>query len=178
MQLYLGKRQVNNCDKKLQSIKLIWPSLPDIHLGQIMTSQWMIFRSSWLWWRMINNKEKLWLKCTFKIFFTTKTFIHCHWRVNWCNYYGSTLSNKLNMLISVCMLSLFSRVLLFATPWTVARQDPLSMGFSRQEYWSGLPFPSPGDLYHPGVKLYVSYVSHIAGRFFSAESLSKPKLNK
>ena len=39
-----------------------------------------------------------------------------------------------------------------ATPWTVAHQAPLSMGFSRQEYWSGLPFPSPGDLPHPGIK--------------------------
>ena len=39
-----------------------------------------------------------------------------------------------------------NRVQLFATPWTVARQAPLSMGFSRQEHWSGLPFPSPGDL--------------------------------
>ena len=38
-------------------------------------------------------------------------------------------------------------------PWTVAYQAPLSMGFSRQEYWSGLPFPSPGDLPHPGIKL-------------------------
>ena len=36
-----------------------------------------------------------------------------------------------------------------AAPWTVAHQDPLSMGFSRQEYWSGLPFPSPGDLPNP-----------------------------
>ena len=40
----------------------------------------------------------------------------------------------------------------FATPWTVACQAPLSMGFSRQEYWSGLPFPSPGDLPDPGIK--------------------------
>jgi len=38
------------------------------------------------------------------------------------------------------------------TPWTVACQAPLSIGFSRQEYWSGLPFPSPGDLPHPGIK--------------------------
>ena len=37
-------------------------------------------------------------------------------------------------------------------PWTVARQAPLSMGFSRQEYWSGLPFPSPGDRPNPGIK--------------------------
>ena len=45
-----------------------------------------------------------------------------------------------------------SRVQLFATPWTVAHQAPPSMGFSRQEYWSGLPFPSPGDLPDPGIK--------------------------
>ena len=45
-----------------------------------------------------------------------------------------------------------SRVQLFATPWTVAYQAPQSMGFSRQEYWSGLPFPSPGDLPNPGIE--------------------------
>ena len=45
-----------------------------------------------------------------------------------------------------------SRVRLFATPWTVAHQAPLSMGFSRQEYWSGLLFPSPGDLPDPGIE--------------------------
>ena len=45
-----------------------------------------------------------------------------------------------------------SRVRLFAAPWTVAYQAPPSMGFSRQECWSGLPFPSPGDLPDPGIK--------------------------
>ena len=45
-----------------------------------------------------------------------------------------------------------SHVWLFATPWTVAYQAPSSMGFSRQEYWSGLPFPSPGDLPDPGIE--------------------------
>ena len=45
-----------------------------------------------------------------------------------------------------------SRVQLFATPWTVAHQPPPSMRFSRQEYWSGLPFPSPGDLPNPGIE--------------------------
>ena len=45
-----------------------------------------------------------------------------------------------------------SRVQLFATPWTAAYQAPLSMGFSRQEYWSGLPFPSPRDLPDPGIE--------------------------
>ena len=50
------------------------------------------------------------------------------------------------------MSNTFSRVLLFATPGTVARQAPLSMDFSWQEYWSGLPFPSPGDLPNPGIE--------------------------
>ena len=45
-----------------------------------------------------------------------------------------------------------SRVRLFTTPWTVVYQASPSMGFSRQEYWSGLPFPSPGDLPDPGIE--------------------------
>ena len=53
--------------------------------------------------------------------------------------------------VCACVLSLFSRVRLFAAPWTVACQAPLSMGFSRQEFWSGLPCPPPGDLPVPGI---------------------------
>ena len=51
---------------------------------------------------------------------------------------------------------MLSHVQLFVTPWTEAIQAPLSMAFSRQEYWSGLPFPPPGDLPHPGIKPTVS----------------------
>ena len=51
------------------------------------------------------------------------------------------------------MYWLLSSVCVFATPWTVAQQAPLSMEFSRQEYWSGLSFLSPEDLSHPGIKL-------------------------
>ena len=54
--------------------------------------------------------------------------------------------------VYVCVLSSFSRVQLFVTLWTIARQAPLSMGFFQQEYWSGLPFPSPGELLNPGIK--------------------------
>ena len=49
-------------------------------------------------------------------------------------------------------VKLLSHVQLFVTPWTVTHQEALSMGFSRQEYWSGLPFPSPRDLPDPGIK--------------------------
>ena len=58
-------------------------------------------------------------------------FFHCEWVSEW--------------------VKSLSRVQLFATPWTVAYQASLSMGFPRQEYWSGLPFPSPGDLPDPGI---------------------------
>ena len=51
------------------------------------------------------------------------------------------------------------------TPWTVAHQAPLSMGFPRQEYWSGLPFPSPGGSYQPGDQTHICF----AGGFFTAE---------
>ena len=57
-----------------------------------------------------------------------------------------------------------SRVRLFTTPWTVAHQAPPSMGFSRQEYWSGLPFPSPGESSRPRDQ---TQVSRIAGRRFN-----------
>ena len=60
-----------------------------------------------------------------------------------------------------------TRVRLFATPWTVAHQAPLSMGFSRQEYWDGLPFLPPGDLPDPGNQTHISYVSCIVGGFFT-----------
>ena len=49
-------------------------------------------------------------------------------------------------------VKLLSRVQLFATPWTIAYQTLLSMGFSRQEYWNALPFPSPGDIPNPGIE--------------------------
>ena len=50
----------------------------------------------------------------------------------------------------MCVCVLLSHVQIFVTPWTEASQAPLSMGFSRQEYWKGLPFFSPGDLPNPG----------------------------
>ena len=57
---------------------------------------------------------------------------------------------RARLCVCACVLSRFSCVRLFATLWTVARQAPLSIGFSRQEYWSRLPCSPPGDLPHPG----------------------------
>ena len=58
----------------------------------------------------------------------------------------------LNMLLCCAVLSHFSRVQLLATLWTVTHQDPLTMRFSRQEYWSGLPYSPPGDPPDPGIE--------------------------
>ena len=63
-------------------------------------------------------------------------------------------------------VKLFSHVQLFATPWTVAYQAPPSMGFSRQECWSGLPFPSPGDLPTPEIE---PTSPALPGKFFTTE---------
>ena len=65
------------------------------------------------------------------------------------------------------MLSHFGHVQLFVTPWTVARQAPLSMGFSRQEYWSGLPCPPP-DLLDPGIEPRSLISPTLSGRFFTS----------
>ena len=64
----------------------------------------------------------------------------------------------------------FSHVWLFETPWTVASQAPLSMGFPRQEYWSMLPFPSPENLLNPRIKLVSLASPTVAGRFFTTRA--------
>ena len=77
---------------------------------------------------------------------------------------------ELNLIIhraiiyQVSEVKSLSRVWLFATPWTVASQAPPSMGFSRQGYWSGLPFPSPGDFPNPGIE---SRSTRIVGTCFT-----------
>ena len=76
-----------------------------------------------------------------------------------------------------CILSCFSRVRLFATLCTVPHHAPLSMAFSRQEYWSGLPFPSPGDPPDPRIETESLMSPALAGSFFSTEPPRKPILS-
>ena len=75
--------------------------------------------------------------------------------------------------VYVCVvLSRFSCIQLFVTPWAVACQAPVSMEFSRQEYWSMVPFPPPGDLADPGIEPMSP--SSPAGRFFTTEPPGEP----
>ena len=64
-------------------------------------------------------------------------------------------------------VKLLSHVQLFATPWTVAHQAPLSTAFSREEYWSGLPYPPPMDLPDPGIEPKSLMSPALAGGFFT-----------
>ena len=86
---------------------------------------------------------------------------YTEWRMNkWIYMQSSGVSRKKYQYFKICLKLLrwaykvksLSHVWPFVTLWTVACQAPPSMGFSRQEYWSGLPFPSPGDLPNPGIK--------------------------
>ena len=74
----------------------------------------------------------------------------------------------------MCVLSRSVVSSSFATPWTVARQALLSLKFSRQEYWNGLPFTTPGDLPHPGIEPVSLASSSLAGGFFTTEPHGKP----
>ena len=95
---------------------------------------------------------------------------------------SQTEKDKYHMISLICglwntvqvLLSRFSRVRLFVTPWTVAHQDSLSMGFSRQEYWSGLPLSTLRDLPDPGLEPASHLSPALAGRCFTTEPPVKP----
>ena len=81
--------------------------------------------------------------------------------------HGTHLESPLG---AVCVCQWLSRVRLFETPWTAAHQAPLSLGFSRQEYWSGLPCPSPEDLSDPGIEPMTPVSPALAGGFFTTSA--------
>ena len=77
--------------------------------------------------------------------------------------------------VCVCVCAqLLSHIQLSATPWIVAHQAPLSMGFSRQKHWNGLPFSSPGDLPNPGIEPPSLVSPALAGEVFTAVPLGNP----
>ena len=91
---------------------------------------------------------------------------NCSHEIKGCLLLGRKIMTNLDSILKsrditlptkVCLVKVkvksLSHVQLFATPWTIAYQAPPSMGFSRQEYWSGLPFPSPGDVPNPRIEL-------------------------
>ena len=92
------------------------------------------------------------------------------WVGSWYDGSPSSLPISSQSAIVLCMLSHVDS----ASLWTIARQAPLLMGFSRQEYWSGLPFPPPEDLPDPGIEPSSPVSPALAGGFFATEPLGKP----
>ena len=97
--------------------------------------------------------------------FSNELALFLRWPKHWSFSFIISPSNE--CCAGCVVLSCFSRVRLFATAWTVARQAPLSIGFSRQEHCSGLPFPSPGDLHDPGIE---PRSPALAGRFLTTSA--------
>ena len=133
------------------------------------------FKTCWIWntggWKLVKASQMsllFWLSakecCPPAILYLETSHL-----VLWCiERIQTSLSKQISYMVCVCVIS---RVQLFATPCFVARQAPLSMGFLMQEYWSGWPFPSPGDLHDPGIE---STSPTLAGRCFTTASPGKP----
>ena len=99
-------------------------------------------------------------------------FILFFWKVCMCIFW---IIDNVSLGSYVCMLNRFSRVQLFETLWTLVYQASLSRGFSRQEYWSGLPFPSPGDLPDPGIEPTSLIPPALADGFFTTSAAGKAR---
>ena len=157
------------CAKLLQLCPTLQPYGPDYSLPG-SSFHGILQARIWEWVTMLSSRD-----------WTCVSYVSCSDR--WVLYCSCHLGSPSNLLFmkwkhmsrdlsenvhsdfvenSLKMLRRFSRVRLFGTPWTVVHQAVLSMGFSRQEYWTGLPFPSPGDLPDPGMEP-MSHVSCIGG---------------
>ena len=97
--------------------------------------------------------------------FYSHSLPHIYWLCIW-----SCCGFVFPSVLCCAVLSHFSCVQLFATPWTIAHQTLLSMDFFRQDYWSGLPFPSPGDLPNPGIEHASPMSPALAGGFFTTSA--------
>ena len=103
-------------------------------------------------------------------FFVGMLAMQCHLSLN--SSLWSCIHNIVDSwVLFIVVVQSLTRVLLFVTPWTATCQAPLSMGFPRQEYWSGLP----GDLPDPGIKSASLASPALAGRFFTSEPPGKPR---
>ena len=112
------------------------------------------------------------------ITFHESVYMHASNQTKWKTKYTACISSKwenfllvffrtIIRILTMCVLSCFSCVQLFAVPWSVTHQAPLSMGFSRQECWNGLPCPPPGALPNPGIEPKSLMSPELAGGFLT-----------
>ena len=140
------------CTVPLDSRKELTPRLPLdtllFFLEFLGLSSYCLLRMEYYLWEvtLIRILLELHFLVRFFVFWAAPGLKPGMWHVN------SSLWHEGSSSLRACVLIRFSWVQLSATLWTVAHQGPLSMGFSRQEYWSGLPCPSPGDFPDPGIE--------------------------
>ena len=137
--------------------------LPKYRETQLWEKLPISYKYNWHWWvfKFRTGLEILENLVSFFAFFPFSSF--CSTPILCFLFH---LSYNIPSSINTCVLSCFSPVQIFVTLWTVAHQVPLPMGFPRQEYWSGLPFPSPGDLPNPGIEPSSLMSPALAGSFF------------
>ena len=99
-------------------------------------------------------------------------------RSHWISIVWPLTMSSVALKGMLCMLSCFNQVQLFVTPWTIAHQALLSMEFSRQEYWSGLPCPPPGDLPDPGMEPKSLLSPALASVFFTTNATWEASLKR
>ena len=112
-------------------------------------------------------KSIYWVRVTEDKFFLSFTFYLLKKNLPYKVYVKHMLSIRDIIECAVLCCAVLRLIWLFVTPWAVAHQAPLSMGFSRKEYWSGLPFPSLGDLPDPGMEPAFLVTLGLAGGFFT-----------
>ena len=134
---------------------------------QILTRAWVLWIANLS--QVGHNINNLKHVCFF--FFHSLFWPHSLWDLSYLTRLNPGPRQwKRRVLTLTCVLTCFSHVWLFATPRTVALQAPLSMGLSRQEYWSGLPLPSPRDLPDQGIELTSLTSPALVGRFFTTST--------
>ena len=99
-------------------------------------------------------------------------------RSHWISIVWPLTMSSVALKGMLCVLNCFNQVQLYVTPWTIAHQALLSMGFSRQEYWSGLPCPPPGDLPDPGLEPKSLLSPALASVFFTTNATWEAPLKR
>ena len=133
------------------------------------TSKWWHRPQTTDFWHCLFSFEELApphprMRCRYGARTVLNHFTHGTWASSdFCIHRGSCGPCRDQVCKHVCLVVVW----LFATPWTIAHQAPLFMGFSRQEYWSGVPFSTPGDLPNPGIEPVSLATPALAGGFFS-----------
>jgi len=130
--------------------------------------------------RVLSERVKLWKQLWGQLIWQYALSISCEERLevrktSWETVTVREKVTRASIRMAVCVLSHVTKLRLFVTPWTVAHQAPLSMEISKQEYWNGMPFPTPGDLLDQGIEQASLHLLHWQVDSLPPHSLGKPQ---